>query len=86
MRQERCEYMEQIIAIVIGSLFIAGLAASLAFLYKDKPMQSSPCRTCTADCPSKKLSPEEQKEYYKKELEKIKASKCGETRKDKEDV
>ena len=36
-------------------------AAAVVLLYGDKPMSVSPCRTCTADCPSKgkEIKPEE---------------------------
>ena len=45
--------MGQIGAIIFGAFFIACLAAAVVLLYGDKPMSVSPCRTCTADCPSK---------------------------------
>ena len=45
--------MGQIGAIIFGAFFIACLAAAVVLLYGDKPMRVSPCRTCTADCPSK---------------------------------
>ena len=53
--------MGQIGAIIFGAFFIACLAAAVVLLYGDKPMSVSPCRTCTADCPSKgkEIKPEE---------------------------
>ncbi len=58
----------QILAVVIGALIVAGLAVLVAWLYRDKPMQLTPCGSCRQDCPSKEMSPKEQQKYYEREL------------------
>lgn len=59
--------MTSLLAIVFGAFFVACLSVLVVFVYKDKPWKYTPCRDCAFDCPSKKLSPSEQKEYYEKE-------------------
>lgn len=67
--------MSQILAVIIGALICAGLAVLVAWLYKDKPMQLTPCSSCKADCQAKTMPKGEQKAYYEKEL-KSAASAC----------
>ena len=59
----------QILAVIIGALICAGLAVLVAYLYKDKQSLLTPCGSCKQDCPSKEMTPKEQKKYYMHEIE-----------------
>ena len=74
----------QILAVVIGALIVAGLAVLVAWLYRDKPMQLTPCGSCRQDCPSKEMTPKEQQKYYERELaEKTSACRAAEDSREK---
>lgn len=61
--------MQQILAVIIGALICAGLAVAVAYLYRDKQSLLTPCGSCKQDCPSKEMTPKEQKKYYLHEIQ-----------------